>query len=229
MGGLRPCYIGVDPGASGAIAVLVGGTVSYTELGILTRRDLIEWVQQWTVRRDLDPTALVERVHSMPKQGVRSMFAFGQAYERVLMALTAAGVPFDEATPQEWQREIGVTLPKNATRTERKRRLKQRAQELFPGEKVTLATADALLIAEVCRRRGRHVCEHNRLGWRCTVCGQQFDPNGPHDDDRCGGERVSPVCPRCNGRGWHDVSELAVGSAMCAETCQVCGGSGRAV
>jgi hypothetical protein len=85
-----------------------------------------------------------------------AMFKFGAEYGRVRMALTAAGVPFEEVTPQAWQKAMGVPPRKNKegeTKTQFKNRLKAKAQQLFPDVKVTLAVADALLIAEYCRRK----------------------------------------------------------------------------
>jgi len=91
--------------------------------------------------------ALLERVHAMPKQGVSSTFKFGRSYGGLRMALAAARIPFDEATPGTWQRALGCLSggDKNVT--------KRRAQELFPALRVTHAIADALLLAEFCRRR----------------------------------------------------------------------------
>jgi hypothetical protein len=62
------------------------------------------------------------------------------------MALTAADVPFDEVLPVKWQTVMGCRSggDKNIT--------KARAQQLFPHVKVTHAIADALLLAEFCRR-----------------------------------------------------------------------------
>jgi Holliday junction resolvasome RuvABC endonuclease subunit len=89
----------------------------------------------------------------MPKQGVASSFKFGVNYGIVRMALTAAGIPFEEVTPQAWQKALGIThRKKTETPSEWKNRLRARAQQLFPSVSLTLATADALLIAEYCRR-----------------------------------------------------------------------------
>ncbi len=62
------------------------------------------------------------------------------------MALVAAGIAFDEVTPQRWQKMLGCRSKgdKNVT--------KRRAQDLFPQVRVTHALADALLLAEYCRR-----------------------------------------------------------------------------
>jgi Holliday junction resolvasome RuvABC endonuclease subunit len=98
--------------------------------------------------------AVIEHVHAMPKQGVSSTFKFGVGYGGLRMALIAASIPFEEVTPRTWQKALGVVVRKKTeTKTQFKNRLKAKAQQLFPRESITLKTADALLIAEYCRRK----------------------------------------------------------------------------
>lgn len=94
-----------------------------------------------------DVTACIERVHSMPKQGVSSTFKFGMGYGGLRMALIASRRPWRDVTPQKWQGELGCLTrgDKNVS--------KSKAQQLFPNLKITHATADALLIAEWLRRQ----------------------------------------------------------------------------
>ena len=54
-------------------------------------------------------------------------------------------IPYVEVLPRKWMQHFG-DLPKD--RQDRKRTLKQIAQGLLPDNKVTLATADAILIAK---------------------------------------------------------------------------------
>ena len=63
------------------------------------------------------------------------------------MALIAAGIPFETVTPAKWQGAMGCRTKGDKNVTKRK------AQDLFPGVKVTHAIADALLIAEWGRRQ----------------------------------------------------------------------------
>ena len=59
-----------------------------------------------------------------------------------------------KVTPQKWQKEFSNSLGKSRDYDKRewKNRLKGLAQQMFPAEKVTLKTADALLLAEYGRR-----------------------------------------------------------------------------
>ena len=148
-------YIGIDPGVSGGIAALdeTGLPLNVQKMPE-TEQDTLE-LFRWVValcERSGDkarPRAVLERVHSMPSQGHNGAFTFGKGYGGLRMALVACEIPFNEATPQTWQRTMQCLTKgqKNVS--------KRRAQELFPGVKCTHAISDALLIAEFCRRQER--------------------------------------------------------------------------
>ena len=66
------------------------------------------------------------------------------------MALVCHEVTFMIEKPAKWQKAMGVKRDGRA-RTEWKRYLRQRAQAMFPRTPgITLATCDALLIAQYC-------------------------------------------------------------------------------
>lgn len=156
-------YIGIDPGLSGGIATIDG---SYAQAWPMprTERDLLDLLQKLTLVNaenftGLNPRAecfaMIERVGATPQMGVVSAFTFGKGYGALLMALTAAGIPFDQVAPVKWQNIMEVRTPK-----ERRAELghkdkninKRRAQQLFPQLDVTHAIADALLLASYARR-----------------------------------------------------------------------------
>ena len=90
----------------------------------------------------------------MPKQGVSSSFKFGKGYGFLRGCLIAAGIPFEEVTPQAWQKALEIPKKsKSETKAQFKNRLKALAQQWFPDQLVTLKTADALLIATYCFRK----------------------------------------------------------------------------
>lgn len=157
-------FIGVDPGASGGLACISGypqvrqwtvETIKMPE----TDADLLEWLRE----RSFNACAVLERVGGFiqgnPTPG-SAMFNFGANFGALRMALTAAAIPFDVIIPAKWQRGVGVTpRGKDEKKTSHKNRLKARAQQLFPGVKITLAVADALLIAAYCRQtKGTERC-----------------------------------------------------------------------
>jgi hypothetical protein len=138
--------IGIDPGKSGAMAVIgPNGIPTVFRFNTLTNREL------WLALSEYGGQAScwLEQVHSMPHQGVRSSFTFGQEYGMVQGLLTAAEIPFSFVTPMTWQREMGVKTKAAAgrTKTEHKRALLEMAQRLYPTLKLTLDCADAVLIA----------------------------------------------------------------------------------
>ena len=144
-------FFGIDPGANGGMAVLGagGGIISSIKMP-QTERDVWDWINEsWTST----PVAMIERVHSMPAQGIASAFTFGKGYGGLRMALIAASIPFEEVNPEKWVKGLGIPKRgKTESKTTWKNRLKARAQQLFPEAEVTLKTSDALLIAEYCRR-----------------------------------------------------------------------------
>lgn len=150
-------YIGVDPGAGGGIAainqygdVIVCRRMPETDSDIL---DALATAKQATFE---SVRAVLEKVHSSPQMGVTSAFSFGRSYGAVRMALAALAIPFDDVSPQRWQREIGGLVSSGKVhgnmRGRDKNVTKQRAQQMFPAAHVTHATADALLLAEYARR-----------------------------------------------------------------------------
>lgn len=148
-------YIGIDPGKSGGIAMIDSSDPLLIKQSQATKMpetetDLFDLVKR--LKSD-NCFCMLEKVHSMPAQGVKSVWTFAQNYGSIRMALIAARIPFETVTPQTWQKYLGIVKRgKEESKTKFKNRLKAKAQELFPELKITLAIADALLIAEYCRR-----------------------------------------------------------------------------
>lgn len=81
-----------------------------------------------------------------------AMFNFGANYGMLRAFLIAAGVPYKEVVPRVWQTEFGLVKGRTEPKTEWKNRLAVVARKLFPDAKITLPVADAVLLAEFCRR-----------------------------------------------------------------------------
>lgn len=137
-------FIGMDPGSvSGAIAIIGGPRGPETwPFKNMTLAEI------WNVIsvRDGATLAALERVSSMPRQGVSSTFKFGASYGSLEAFLVAAEIPYELVPPGTWQKKLGC-LTRGDKKVTRKK-----AQQLFPQVKVTHAVADALLIAEYARR-----------------------------------------------------------------------------
>jgi crossover junction endodeoxyribonuclease RuvC len=138
-------FIGIDPGQSGGIAVLADSAPAIAWKMPETERDVWDLFPSYMMAPDA--FAMIEKVASRPGQGVASMFKFGKNYGMLRGMLVAACIPFAEVPPGVWQKSLGCLSKgdKNVT--------KARAQQLFPTLKITHATADALLLAEYCRRK----------------------------------------------------------------------------
>lgn len=151
--------IGIDPGSAGGMACLydVGPDVCKLDG---TERDTSDALKFWAAAYQC--FAYLERVWASRGSGDRTMgaatmFTFGQNYGFIRGLLIAHGIPFEEVLPAKWQAEFGLKrTDKSESDTQKKNRHKAKAQQLFPGVKVTLWNCDALLIAEYGRRVRSH-------------------------------------------------------------------------
>jgi crossover junction endodeoxyribonuclease RuvC len=118
--------IGVDPGASGALAISVDGRLEEVvdmpvgpnasgkgeRVQPAVLADIVrDWQFRWSPSSALY-VAVIERVAAMPSQGVSSMFAFGHSLGAVEGVLSAMGVPVEWVTPSAWKADMGLSTPK---------------------------------------------------------------------------------------------------------------------
>ena len=136
-------YVGIDPGQDGAVVILGLESPLIYKARQHTPADLSYYLKD---QRENIQFCGIERVHSMPRQGVASSFKFGRNYGTYIGILTALKIPFSYILPSKWQTKLSCLTKgdKNVT--------KQKAQELFPDLTITHAIADALLIAEYTKR-----------------------------------------------------------------------------
>lgn len=134
--------IGVDPGYSGSIAFIPPEGKPWTINCSETLKDLSDQLWEAAINWGQNHFALIEKVHSMPGQGVASTFKFGQSFGNLEGLLIANDISFDYITPAKWQKLMGCRTKgdKNVS--------KAAAQRLFPELKITHVNADALLIAK---------------------------------------------------------------------------------
>ncbi len=159
-------YVGVDPGKSGAIAFTTDGKfmpcvrMPLTEKGKAGRVDC-RAIARLLAERSVGIERIVvcvERVHSMPKQGLASTFAFGASWGMVIGLVQGLGHVLVEARPQDWQREMLRGYP-TAKGPALKRQAVAAASDLWPHMaealvvKANQGLADAALICEYGRRR----------------------------------------------------------------------------
>ena len=142
-------YIGIDPGKSGALALL-------TEDGQCTVVPFHESAYITILSAASGPSSVccLEKVGAMPGQGVVSMFNFGHNLGYIEGLLQAFDIPYQLVPPQTWKKEFCVTSDKNTSI--------EVCRKLFPhvcllptarSRKPSDGMAEAMLLAEYARRR----------------------------------------------------------------------------
>jgi len=151
MSDFGPLFAGLDPGASGGLGLLsADGQFQAAYPWPDTEREIYDLLAEHAMFLRL---ACLEAASSRPGQGVATTFAFGRAYGLLRGFLIALAIPFEDVTPSQWTKGVGVHLKRGTTTySERKTYHRQRAQQWFPRLRLTNATADAILIAEYGRR-----------------------------------------------------------------------------
>jgi len=146
-------WVGVDPGAKGAAAIITenGAAEAVAYPGDVSQA--AEIIRGWKAVYRIQLVAL-ERVHSMPGQGVCGVFRFGENFGAWQGILSAMEIPHVLVTPQTWQK--GVIVPSDGASS--KARALAVARRLYPAvdlhRKSDDGKADALLLAMYARRRG---------------------------------------------------------------------------
>ena len=112
------CIMGLDPGVSGAVAFYFpdqrAGISAYDvpivgkEINASALHDLIHQYAP-----DL---AVIEIVHSMPKQGVASSFNFGMSYGIAKGVVGSLHIPTINVAPTKWKKHFGLTADKEQAR-----------------------------------------------------------------------------------------------------------------
>tara|TARA_R100000655_G_scaffold84070_1_gene123664 strand:+ start:57 stop:509 length:453 start_codon:yes stop_codon:yes gene_type:complete len=143
-------YLGVDPGKSGAMALVDTAGFTHDWIGFHeTPHDVAKWLKLFAPAIDF---AVIEKVGARPGQGTASMFKFGEKYGFAIGLLVAINIKHEFHLPSRWQKKLGLIRPKMSN-AEKKKVNKAAAQALFrDSPKIIHRNADAFLIAEYARR-----------------------------------------------------------------------------
>lgn len=141
--------LAIDPGTSGGLAYHDGITCGCFAMPE-TEGDIIQELNS-VFQQGVD-VAYVEEVGGYCK-GVgapgSAMFSFGRNFGFLLGVLAANKIRVELVKPQKWQKHFGFgTVKTSGGKTPWKNKLKSKAQQLFPHLKITLKTADAVLILQ---------------------------------------------------------------------------------
>lgn len=123
--------LGVDPGLSGALALLepVGGSLTVFDIPTLqigTKRR----IDEYALARIIDDLSerigevWLEQVGPRPGEGAVGAFSFGRGYGLIRGICAASFLPIHDVTPAVWKRDLRVTGDKDEARA--------RASALFP-------------------------------------------------------------------------------------------------
>lgn len=138
--------LGVDPGKTGAGALInpISNTLeAHFQFKALGIQGFVGWV---SILKDLCPKlyAVVEDVHSMPKQGVVSTFTFGKSYGEILGVLYASEIRVVPVKPAVWKGRLGLSSDKMDS-VVLAQKIFSKQKEVFT--KKTEAIAEAALLA----------------------------------------------------------------------------------
>ena len=148
--------IGIDPGLSGAIAILENNKVlNIFDIPVMSEGKknkrqlnsalLVDLLKE-NINQEEEVAVVVEQVNAMPGQGVTSMFNFGQTFGALKGICAALELPIFFVRPSRWKKHFElINSSKDASRT--------KAIEMYPklssqlSKKKDVNKSDAILIA----------------------------------------------------------------------------------
>ena len=148
--------IGIDPGLSGAIAILdEKKVISIIEMPVMAEgkknkrqmnsAQLVSIIRE-NIKASEEVAVVVEQVNAMPGQGVTSMFNFGQTFGAIKGVCAALNLPIFFVRPSKWKKHFElINSSKDSSRT--------KAIEMYPSlsnqlsKKKDVNKSDAILIA----------------------------------------------------------------------------------
>jgi crossover junction endodeoxyribonuclease RuvC len=156
-------YLGIDPGISGALAVLdenedIVQIFDMPTLEVITGKSKKQRVNPQSIVSELKLfkdqriEGLIEQVNAMPNQGVTSMFSFGRSLGILEGVLAGLDIPYNLVTPTVWKKRMGVNSSKDGAR-ELAMRTWSSKSELFKRKKDDGRAEAALLALYLIRDR----------------------------------------------------------------------------
>ena len=155
--------VGIDPGLSGAIAILENNKVlNIFDMPVmaegkknkrqLNSAQLVSIIKDGT-KPESEIAVVVEQVNAMPGQGVTSMFNFGQTFGAIKGVCAALELPIFFVRPSKWKKHFElINSSKDASRT--------KVIEMYPSfaeklsKKKDVNKSDAILIARFFNETG---------------------------------------------------------------------------
>ena len=148
--------VGIDPGLSGAIAIIEDNkVVGIFDMPVmaegkknkrqLNSAQLVNIIKD-NIKMNEEIVVIVEQVNAMPGQGVTSMFNFGQTFGAIKGVCAALKLPIFFVRPSKWKKHFElINSSKDSSRT--------KVIEMYPSlsnqlaKKKDVNKSDAILIA----------------------------------------------------------------------------------
>lgn len=146
-------FIGIDPGKSGAVAIMHGEKVTIEDMPLDEDGHIDTEVLCDVIGMHVVPDksfCVLERAWARPLEGVKSAFALGETYGLTKAVLDILKIETLCISPSVWKKFFDITSDKEVSRS--------LAQQLFPTQHHMLARkkdhnrAEALLLCEYAQR-----------------------------------------------------------------------------
>ena len=149
------CIIGIDPGANGGIVTWRPGekiTSIKMPKDLMELKSYLDWAKSVS-----NPIIFLEKLSVRPDDiipgdgganlgklyRIQKMMA---NYEQLKLIISLCEIPYVMVHPMKWQNALKLRTGKKEEKSERKRRYKDVASQLYPELKATLWNSDATLI-----------------------------------------------------------------------------------
>jgi len=160
----KQTLITIDPGASGGIAVFTRNGVQAVKMpkSVAEMNDYFQYINNTYE----NVVVFIEKVQAYISDDAEpgKKFAINKMlanYQQILTVVKLCGFRYVEVYPISWQTTMGLKIKgEDETKTERKNRYKDFAQNIFPELKVTLQTSDALCLIQFALLK-----IENDMGW----------------------------------------------------------------
>lgn len=125
------CYIGIDSGLTGAVALVdnTGKLVAILDIPIMAKnkatgkvKNYINAKQLWQDMKEVmsvknqDMEVYLETVNSMPGQGVSSVFSLGDTFGSIRAVCACLGLKTTFIAPAKWKKHYGISSDKEVAR-----------------------------------------------------------------------------------------------------------------
>lgn len=142
-------YIGIDPGQRGGIAFSIGDELVDAVRMPATMTNIHAQLSEIATRGTVQGVLIENTGTYRPGNSGIGAVKFARHCGHVEAIVYALGLPCEQIPANKWMRQFLGTVPKE--KKERKARIKEKAQRLYPHLDVTFLTSDALGLLTVLR------------------------------------------------------------------------------